>query len=42
MGKHDDDKDRSQKNPDPSKWQKTKGDGGRHGKENPPKDDPKK
>lgn len=42
MGKHDDDKDGSRKDPDPSKWEKPKDDGGgRHGKD-PHKDDPKK
>ena len=42
-GKHDDDKDRNQQNPDPSKWQNSKDNGGgRHGKDNPPKNEPKK
>ena len=43
MGKHGDDKDRSQKDADPSKWQKSKSDsGGKHGKDDPRKGDPKK
>lgn len=31
MGKHEDDKDGSRTNPDPSKWEKPKDDGGKHG-----------
>jgi len=36
MGKHDDDRDGSKKEPDPSKWEKPKDDGGKHDK-NPKK-----
>lgn len=43
MGKHDDDKDGSKKEPDPSKWKVPKGDGGgRHEKDDPDKNKPKK
>ena len=42
MGKHDDDKDGSRQDPDPSKWEKPKDDGGgRHEKDDPDKNNPK-
>jgi hypothetical protein len=37
MGKHEDDKDGHKPDSDPSKWDKPKDDGGRHGKDQPKK-----
>lgn len=37
MGKHDDDKNGSRREPDPSKWEKPKDDGGKRDKDNPKK-----
>lgn len=44
VGKHDDDKDGSRKNPDPAKWEKPKDNGGgKHEDKNRDQgDDPKK
>jgi hypothetical protein len=42
MGKHDDDKNGSKQDPDPSKWEKPKDNGGgRHEKEDSDKNNPK-